>query len=187
MKYNIDGNVFENHPELKDYEEFNSEAPFSSSRFVYVYLVYGADSPLAGIDDIIKRKDSAYKTSGLPKELKQRIISNQDEQINQMVMRFFKMENEPEVELLMSGKEAFHILLAEVRSPVSDELNDDRKANALKAKRVCFEDAYNILGVVKNINEVIRNSGTDISLVFEKSKKKEEWTKGWVENLVDSK
>ena len=187
MKYNIDGNVFENHPELKEYEEFNFKASLSSSKFAYVYLAYGSDSPLCGIDDIHKRKDSAYKDSGLPKNLKERIISNEDEQVNEMVMRFFKMENEPEVELLMSGKEAFHILLAEVRSPVSDELNDDRKANALKAKRICFEDAYNILSVVKNINEVISSSGTDISSVFEKSKKKQEWTKGWVENLVDPK
>lgn len=187
MKYNLNGNVFENHPELKEYEEFNHSAPLSSGKFAYVYLVYGADSPLSTIDDIIQRKNSAFKKSGLPKEIKERVVSNGDEQINQMVMRFFKMENEPEVELLLSGKEAFHILLDEVRSPVSDELNDDRKANALKAKRVCFEDAYNILNAVKNINTLLSNSNTDISSVFEKSNKKEEWTKGWVENLVDKR
>lgn len=187
MKYNLEGNVFENHPELKEYEEFNWKANLSANRFAYVYLAYGVDSPLSGVDDIVRRKHSAFKASGLPKNLEDRIISNDDDITNAMVMQFFKMENEPEVELLLSGKEAFHILLDEVRSPVSDELNDDRKANALKAKRICFEDAYNILNVVKNINEMLSNSNTDISNVFQKSKKKEEWTKGWVENIVDSK
>lgn len=187
MKYKLEGNIFDNHPELKEYEEFNWKAPLSANRLTYIALVYSSDSPIADMDDIVLRKKSAFKTSGLPKNLEERIISNEDDITNAMITRFFKIQNEAEIELLMSGKEAFHILLEEVRSPVSDELNDDRKASALKAKRICFEDAYNIMEAVKKIQTIIKESNTDISRVFEKTKDKDQWSKGWVENLVDKK
>ena len=97
------------------------------------------------------------------------------------------MQNEGEIELLLSGKEAFHILLAEVRTSVSDELDDNIKAIALKAKRVCFEDAFSILDTVKKIQNKLKNENTDISTVLDKVDDSKEWKAGWVESLIDKK
>jgi len=187
MEYNFNGNVFDNHPELKEYEEFNHTSETAAKWFEYIYLVYSNHSDIFGIDDIIERKQTAFKRTGLPKEHLEGALANSNEELNKKVTKFFKMQNEGEIELLLSGKEAFHILLAEVRTSVSDELDDNIKAIALKAKRVCFEDAFSILDTVKKIQNKLKNENTDISSVLDKVDDSKEWKAGWVESLIDKK
>jgi len=187
MEYNFEGNVFDNHPELKEYEEFNHTSELAHEWLLYINLVYSPDSDLFGVDDIVERKQIAFKRTKIPKQHLERAVSNSNEELNKKISRFFKLQNEGEIELLLSGKEAFHILLSEVRSDVSDELDDNIKAIALKAKRVCFEDAFSILDTVKKIQSKLKNSNTDISTVLDKVDDTKEWKEGWVESLIDKK
>tara|TARA_Y100000593_G_C4191234_1_gene277013 strand:- start:130 stop:438 length:309 start_codon:yes stop_codon:yes gene_type:complete len=53
--------------------------------------------------------------------------------------------------LIQAGLQAYDLLVAEIKRPIADDLQDDRTRNAMKAKRECFADAREIL---KDIAEI---------------------------------
>ena len=53
--------------------------------------------------------------------------------------------------LIQAGLQAYDLLVAEIKRPIADDLQDDRTRNAMKAKRECFADARAIL---KDIAEI---------------------------------
>ena len=53
--------------------------------------------------------------------------------------------------LINAGKEAFELLLEEVKKPLDPELQDDRARNAMKAKKECFMDAKEIITEVEKL------------------------------------
>ena len=53
--------------------------------------------------------------------------------------------------LVESGKQAFELLIEEVKRPIDPDLPDDKSRNAMKAKKECFMDAKDILLEVQKI------------------------------------
>jgi hypothetical protein len=64
-------------------------------------------------------------------------------------------------ELIESGKQAFDLLLEEVKKPIDPELQDDKARNAMKAKKECFMDAQEILVSINKIEKQIEGEDTD--------------------------
>ena len=59
--------------------------------------------------------------------------------------------NEKLEELMQAGLEAYEILVEEIKRPLDEELQDDKRRNAMKAKKECFLDAKEILSSIKKI------------------------------------
>tara|TARA_R100000234_G_scaffold118326_1_gene98528 strand:- start:21 stop:311 length:291 start_codon:yes stop_codon:yes gene_type:complete len=64
-------------------------------------------------------------------------------------------------ELIESGKQAFDLLLEEVKKPVDPELQDDKARNAMKAKKECFMDAQEILMSINKIQKQIEEENIE--------------------------
>ena len=64
-------------------------------------------------------------------------------------------------ELIESGRQAFDLLLEEVKKPVDPELQDDKARNAMKAKKECFMDAQEILMSINKIQKQIEGDSTE--------------------------
>ena len=64
-------------------------------------------------------------------------------------------------ELIESGKQAFDLLLDEVKKPVDPELQDDKARNAMKAKKECFMDAQEILLSINKIQKQIEDENVN--------------------------
>ena len=64
-------------------------------------------------------------------------------------------------DLIESGKQAFDLLLEEVKKPIDPELQDDKARNAMKAKKECFMDAQEILVSINKIEKQIEGEDTD--------------------------
>ena len=64
-------------------------------------------------------------------------------------------------DLIESGKQAFDLLLEEVKKPIDPELQDDKARNAMKAKKECFMDAQEILISINKIEKQIEGEDTD--------------------------
>tara|TARA_R110000824_G_scaffold21431_2_gene79849 strand:+ start:2296 stop:2580 length:285 start_codon:yes stop_codon:yes gene_type:complete len=48
-------------------------------------------------------------------------------------------------DLIDSSKEAIAILIEDIRKPLDPDLSDEKRRNAIKAKKECFLDAQDIL------------------------------------------
>jgi hypothetical protein len=185
MKYKIDCDVFATYPELLEYEEFGfefsaEEKAFDKQRaFVYVALAYDPESKLFKIEDQQERRERAYKQSGLPAMMRGEVIGNKNSRINAMVRRYFVLLNRPEIELYLSGQEAIHTLLEEVRRPITEDLQDDKRTTALKSKRMCFEDAMTIMGKVKDLAMQLESKRVDLNEL--RAKKVEEKIDDWAD------
>lgn len=185
MKYKVDCDVFKTYPELLEYEEFGfefvgDEKVFDKQRaFVYIALAYDPESPFFKIDDQLERRERAYKRSGLPSGMRGDIIGNRNSRINAMVRRFFVLLNRAEIELYFSGQEAIHTLLEEVRRPITEDLQDDKRTTALKSKRMCFEDAMTIMNKVKDLSAQLENNKVDLKEL--RAKKVEEKVDDWAD------
>ena len=182
MKYDPTTDIFKLHPELLEYPEFKfdfggGEDKFDvKSAFAYVVNAYDPDSSLFKIEDPMERKERAFKRSGLPTKMRGEVIANRNERINAMVLRFFKLISRPEIELYLSGQEAVHTLLEEARRPVSGDLQDDKRTTALKAKKMCYEDAMSIIEQLKKLSEQFENKRIDINEIKKASEVKvDEW------------
>ena len=64
-------------------------------------------------------------------------------------------------ELIESGKQAFDLLLDEVKKPIDPELQDDKARNAMKAKKECFMDAQEILLSINKIQKQIEDENVN--------------------------
>ena len=72
-------------------------------------------------------------------------------------------------ELIESGKQAFDLLLEEVKKPIDPELQDDKARNAMKAKKECFMDAQDILMAIHKIQSQISGEEEEEVELEEKS------------------
>ena len=168
---------FEAYEHLKEYPEFDKEAiekkyaenvevdPHSGETekripewifdvdkaFEYVMLVYAPDSSIAGVKDLLAKKEKALKEARVPKDQWDKILKNENFMIGDMLTRLFRHLNDIEYELLISGKEAIETLLEVVRKPINTRLQDDKERNAVKAKRECFEDAQVLMREIRKI------------------------------------
>ena len=182
MKYNPTSDIFKEHPELIEYPEFKFEFGANETRFdlqaafAYVIHAYDPESPLFKIDDPKERKERAFKRSGLPSSIRAEVVENRNERINAMVLRFFRLLANSEIELYLSGQEAVHTLLEEARRPVSGDLQDDKRTTALKAKKMCYEDAMEIIQQLKKLSEQFDNNRIDIKQIKKAAEVKvDEW------------
>ena len=119
--------------------------------YMYIVFAYAPNSPYASIKDLKERKQLSLKQSGIPKKFHDKIISNENPMIGDMLTRFFRVYEDFDYELLISGKEALITLLEVVRKPIDSRLLDDKERNAVKAKRECFDDAKYLMSEMKKM------------------------------------
>ena len=62
-------------------------------------------------------------------------------------------------DLINAGKSAVEILLEEIQKPLDVELSDEKRRNAIKAKKECFIDCQEILLSIKELE--VRINGND--------------------------
>jgi hypothetical protein len=82
-------------------------------------------------------------------------------------------------ELMQAGLEAYEILVEEIKRPLDEELQDDKRRNAMKAKKECFLDAKEILSSIKKIENQINGEDESDEVEEEKS-----FTAGFVEKYA---
>ena len=70
-------------------------------------------------------------------------------------------------ELIESGKQAFDLLLEEVKKPIDPDLQDDKARNAMKAKKECFMDAQEILTTIHKIESQVNQEQPEETLTEE--------------------
>lgn len=69
-------------------------------------------------------------------------------------------------ELINAGKSAVDILLEEIQKPLDVELSDEKRRNAIKAKKECFIDCQEILLSIKELE--VKIFGTDESDILKR-------------------
>lgn len=84
-------------------------------------------------------------------------------------------------ELIEAGLEAYNILVFEVRKEldVEGELSDDKRRNAIKAKKECFMDAKEILSSIKKINDQLE--GVEENKDSGDKLQEKDFSAGWIE------
>jgi len=127
----------------------------------YILFTYAPESPYARIKDMRERKEMALKQTVIPKQFHKKIISNENPMIGDMLTRFFRVYEDFDYELLISGKEALITLLEVVRKPIDSRLLDDKERMAVKAKRECFEDAKYLMGEMRKMLSELRDKEPD--------------------------
>ncbi len=137
--------------------------------FSYLTLTYGPDSEFSGIKDIIERKELALKKAKVPKRFHEKILTNENPMIGDMLTRFFRVYEDFDYELLISGKEALITLLEVVRKPINTHLQDDKERNAVKAKRECFDDARYIMKELRMMLANLSEMSEDAASAVKKS------------------
>jgi len=180
-KYTVDAGENEAGEPMLVYPDFVFD---TKAAFKYLILVYTPDSDLASIKDLRERKELAAVQSNIPEKHINKVISNENPMIGDMLTRFFREYEDFDYELLISGKEALITLLEVVRKPMDARLLDDKERNAVKAKRECFDDAKYIMTEIKKMLSDLGSKSVDAerhvkSSVF--------GTGGFAEHLADSK
>ena len=137
--------------------------------FSYMILTYGPDSEFSGIKDMSERKELALKRAKVPKQFHKKILSNENPMIGDMLTRFFRVYEDFDYELLISGKEALITLLEVVRKPINTHLQDDKERNAVKAKRECFDDAKYIMRELRMMLKDLGEMSEDAAEAVKKS------------------
>lgn len=127
----------------------------------YILFTYAPDSPYATIKDMRERKEAALKQTRVPKQFHKKILSNENPMIGDMLTRFFRVYEDFDYELLISGKEALITLLEVVRKPIDSRLLDDKERNAVKAKRECFDDAKYLMSEMRKMLNDLRDKSED--------------------------
>jgi len=155
-KYTVDAGENEAGEPMLVYPDFVFD---TKAAFKYLILVYAPDSEIGKIKDLRERKEKAVKLAKIPKDHVERVLSNENPMIGDMLTRFFRVYEDFDYELLISGKEALVTLLEVVRKPMDSRLLDDKERNAVKAKKECFEDAQFIMAELrKMLNELAGKS-----------------------------
>ena len=137
--------------------------------FSYLVLTYGPDSEFSGIKDMSERKELALKKAKVPKQFHKKILTNENPMIGDMLTRFFRVYEDFDYELLISGKEALITLLEVVRKPINTHLQDDKERNAVKAKRECFDDAKYIMRELRMMLKDLSEMSEDAAEAVKKS------------------
>ena len=137
--------------------------------FSYLILTYGPDSEFSGIKDMSERKELALKKAKVPKQFHKKILANENPMIGDMLTRFFRVYEDFDYELLISGKEALITLLEVVRKPIDSQLLDDKERNAVKAKRECFDDAKYIMRELRMMLKDLSEMSEDAAEAVKKS------------------
>jgi len=151
--------------------------------FNYLILVYAPDSEYASIKDLKERKEYVAKKVKVPKKLIKKVVDNENPMIGDMLTRFFRVYEDFDYEILISGKEALITLLEVVRKPIDSHLLDDKERNAVKAKRECFDDARYIMAELRTMLQELGGKSVDAKDVV----KKGVFGKGgFAEGLADS-
>ena len=71
-------------------------------------------------------------------------------------------------ELIDSSKEAVAILINDIKKPLDPELSDEKRRNAIKAKKECFLDAQEILIGISKLESQIAEGNFKEEKDFEK-------------------
>jgi len=137
--------------------------------FSYLILTYGPDSEFSSIKDMSERKELALKKAKVPKAFHKKILTNENPMIGDMLTRFFRVYEDFDYELLISGKEALITLLEVVRKPINTHLQDDKERNAVKAKRECFDDAKYIMSELRKMLKDVSEMSEDAAEAVKKS------------------
>ena len=71
-------------------------------------------------------------------------------------------------DLIDSSKEAVAILIEDIRTPLDPDLSDEKRRNAIKAKKECFIDAQEILIGISKLETQITGGDLKEEKDFEK-------------------
>ena len=71
-------------------------------------------------------------------------------------------------DLIDSSKEAVAILIDDIRKPLDPDLSDEKRRNAIKAKKECFLDAQEILIGISKLESQIEEGNIKEEKDFEK-------------------
>jgi len=89
--------------------------------------------------------------------------------------------NETLQKLIDAGKMAIETLISDVEKPISDEVLDEKRKNALDSKKKAFLDAQEILeGIVKIENQL----SNDESYLDQLNESKKDFQQGFVEKMA---
>ena len=77
-------------------------------------------------------------------------------------------------DLIDSSKEAVAILINDIRTPLDPDLSDEKRRNAIKAKKECFLDAQEILIGISKLESQLTNEEAEL-------KEEKDFEKGFAE------
>jgi len=142
----------------------------------YLLLKFQGEEPSTegfsiGIDDILdycisvykkrddnaplnKLKEEAIARIGIKKKDAEILMLNKSLLISRIVTEILRITADRDFELYISALEASTILLEVVRRPIDDDLEDEKWATALKAKKQGFLDAREL---IKNAKDILEN------------------------------
>lgn len=67
--------------------------------------------------------------------------------------------------LINASKKAVDILIEEIEQPLDPELSDEKRRNAIKAKRECFEDCQELIRGIASLEAKISSKDSSSSIL----------------------
>jgi len=121
----------------------------------YVISVYSKNGEQASEMKLANRKEFAIKKYKIKKSDADILKRNKSDYVSFLVTALMKIQREMEFELYISAMEASTILLDVVRRPIADSLEDEKWYSALKAKKLGFLDAQELIREAKKLSQLM--------------------------------
>lgn len=161
-------NALEKYPSLKKYKEFSVKIPNFNKVLKYISLAYDGNSPMQVINSIPTRKIECLLSAGFTKndngkftEQCEGILKCSDPQIVAMIMRYIRMQKNPDFAQLVVYQEAYHNQLTKM---LTDDINIEKTKEIRANINGLREDISNLTASLLNQDT---NRNLEVSLYDE--------------------
>jgi hypothetical protein len=174
LKYNIYSlskltNPLDHFPEMNRYKEYKENVlPLSKVLVLrYIIFLYSKGTPLSKELDLTKRKFTALELAGFEKENGNysqdilNMIERKVDEVNRMIVRFVRNQNDLRFAALMALNEAYYTMILQISS--NEIFNKDE--DALKDSDTKQKMSKGLLGMIKDMESLtheVFNNDTEL-------------------------
>lgn len=149
-------------PELAAYEEFTQFEPSEQRDKWLRYVMYCFDAGswfVRTIRSLEDRKEWALKAAEINEEETVRVFDpvlkdGEKRPLDRMITRFFRIQNNLELEYYLSGQEMLRQAMENIRSGVSG-IADDKEVSAQRNKITVFKEMRSVLNDLKELEKTL--------------------------------
>jgi hypothetical protein len=174
------GSVQLAYPDLDRYQEFNGpvsgyETLQTPKLLLYAFLTYHPTSPKREIEDLHERKISVGKLvwgkhfPEIRKKLEHDIFPLLNSDFRDMVTMVLRLGNNRNWERMLSASEAYHHIMQEIRTPITDtdDMDADKKLRAYALKADLIEASKKLNNEITEQEKFFYGGDEDLQQVME--------------------
>lgn len=184
MKFKIHGvahvtDLMELFPSLRDHKEFNvsslhwNEVDMDYDRNTLLrYIFYCYDESLIWeFPDMQSRKEFCLKLSGYTtkdKDIMERLINNELPQVNDMILVFFKIQNNRKHRWRLQAMDLLDQYDRIIMKPIDSMLDDDKVLRAANLKTTLMKDTWSFIKDLDEIDKEFFGSSEEAKVITTK-------------------